>query len=234
MHNRQAEVCTLISVVMMSVAAPAIDRWQPTRTNPLVFNFFRQQILESNLHQDAYGKATADFDTGLLDTFASSLARDFCLRIDERIGDLEQGFRQVQSARSEALRDSGRARQGAQAEWSKSLRHVANTARKLHGMLRLILAGVRHEVPDLPEASTRESDSGFEYETKMLGEQILRLDQRIKNFLSGETFTVSVEELRNDDIMMLLSRVQAEAGGMEAQLDAAMSLSEQGSKGTGN
>jgi len=41
-----------------------------------------------------------------------------------------------------------------------------------------------------------------------------------------------VEELRSDDILMLLSRVQAEAGEMEERLDAALQPSQLTAKRT--
>jgi hypothetical protein len=233
MRNGRAELCALVSLVMMSLPVAAIDRQQPTRTNPLVFNFFKQQLIESNVHEDVHGRVRADIDPAILNTFAYSLTRDFCLQVDKKLDDLEQGFMQVQSARSEALGDSGQAGQGAQARWSESLRRVASTARKLHSMLRLILADVRHEDSSAPASSSSHSDPAFEYETKAMGDQILRVDERIKGFLSGETVTISVEELRSGDILILLSRVQAEAGEMGERLDAAPQTAQQASKRPG-
>ncbi len=227
-----AMLCALVTVAIVCVAVPATDRQQPTRLNPLLFNYFRQQVLQSNVHEDVSGRGRADLDLTLLDTFACSLTRDFCLQVGEKLDDLERGFKQVQSARSEVLSDSGKARPGAQAEWSESLRRVARTAGKLHGMLRLVLAEIRHEVPSAAKARNRESDPGFEDETKVLGDQILRLDQRIKGFLSGKSLTISVEELRDNDILMLLSRVEAEAGEMEERLDVALQPSQWAPKWT--
>ncbi len=233
MFKNWAKLCTSASVLILSVSAPAADPLGPARTNPLVFNFFRQQLLESNAHEDPYGRRYVEVDVRSVDGLAYALARDFCFQVDKRLDDLEQGFQHVQSARSEALRDSGKARPGVRAEWSESLRRVATTARKLHGMLRLILADFRHEAPPAPGVGAQESDRGFEYETKVLGEQILRVDQRIKGFLSGTAHTVSLEELRSGDILMLLSRVQAEAGEMEERLDPGLQPNRRTSKPTG-
>ncbi len=234
MHNGQAKLCTLVSVLMVSAPVWAADRPQPARTNPLLFSYFRQQLLDANTHQDAYGRIYMEVDGYALDRQAYSLANDYYLRVDERLDALKQGFNQVQSARLEALNDPGKAGPVAQAAWSESLKRLSNVARKLHGMLRLILGGVQAEDSSAPGIIAREFYPGFENETDAMGEQILRLDQRVKGFLSGRTFTVSVEELRGDDILMLLSRIQAEALEMKEQLDARVPLRAQSSKQPGD
>jgi hypothetical protein len=234
MRNGQAKLCALVSVLMVSAPVRAADRPQPARTNPLLFSHFRQQLLDANTHQDAYGRIYVEVDGYALDRQAYSLANDFYLRVDERLDALKQGFNQVQSARLGALNDPAKAGPVARAAWSESLKRLSNVARKLHGMLRLILGGVQAEDSSAPGIIAREFHPGFENETDAMGEQILRLDQRVKGFLSGRTFTVSVEELRGDDILILLSRIQAEALEMKEQLDARGPLSAQSSKQPGD
>jgi len=232
--NGWVKLCILISVVVMSVPAPAVDHLQPARTNPIVFSYFRQQVLELNVREDAYGRRYVEFDPQTLDRHAYALAMDFFFRVDEKLDALKQGFEQVQLARSEALRYPGEARPGARAAWSESLKHVSDEARDLHRMLSLILGEADPKVVSTPEIDSRELDSGFESETKVMGDQILRLDRRIKGFLLGETFTVSVEELRSGDMLMLLSQVRTEAMEMRKGLDAAFPLRAQSSRRPGD
>jgi hypothetical protein len=234
MTNGGARLCALLSVVTMSVSAPAVERQQPARTNPLLLSYFRQQLLELYVREDAYGRRYVDVDVRSLDSNAYALVRSFCIRVDEKLDALKQGFDQLQLARSEALRDPIEARPALRAAWSESLRHVSDEARDLHRILGLVLDG-GIDAKDLStlEMGTLELDSGFENETKAMGDQILQLDQRIRGFLSGESFTISVEELRRGDMLMLLSRVRAEAGEMRKGLDAAVPLRAQSQRRTG-
>lgn len=224
MFEGRVSLCILASVAIMAVPASAADRLQPARTNPLLFDYFRQQLLESNLHQDFYGRTYIVLDRYALDRQAGALARDYHFRVEEKLTELEQAFKQVQSARAEALRDAVKAGPGSRAAWLKSLKRISDTTKKLHGMLHLILDGLHSEGLSAPAGNLRHSDPAFEYETKVMGEHILRLDQRIKGFLSGETLTVSVEELRDEGILRLLSRVQTEAAYMRENLDTALQL----------
>jgi len=233
MTNGGARLCALLSVVTMSVSVPAVDRHQPARTNPLLLSYFRQQLLALYVREDAYGRRYLDVDVRSLDSNAYALVRDFCIRVDEKLDALKQGFDQLQLARSEALRDPIEARPALRAAWSESLRHVSDEARDLHRVLGLVLGGIDAKDLSTLEMGTLELDSGFENETKAMGDQILQLDQRIRGFLSGESFTISVEELRSGDMLMLLSRVRAEAGEMRKGLDAAVPLKAQSQRRTG-
>ncbi len=235
MHNGQAKLCALVSVLMVSAPVRAADRPQPARTNPLLFSYFRQQLLDANTHQDAYGRIYVEVDGYALDRQAYSLVNDYYLRVDERLDALKQGFNQVQSARLEALNNPAKAGPVARAAWSESLKRLSNVARKLHGMLDgSSSAESRPRTLSAPGIIAGEFYPRFENETDAMGEQILRLDQRVKGFLSGRTFTVSVEELRGDDILMLLSRIQAEALEMKEQLDARVPSRVQNSKQPGD
>ncbi|MBP1602201.1 MAG: hypothetical protein H6Q06_2352, partial [Acidobacteria bacterium] len=85
MTNGGARLCALLSVVTLSVSAPAVDRHQPARTNPLLLSYFRQQLLALYVREDAYGRRYLDVDVRSLDSNAYALVRDFCIRVDEKL-----------------------------------------------------------------------------------------------------------------------------------------------------
>ena len=169
-----------------------------------------------------------------MDLHAWALARDFASQVTNKLDALRQGFERTQLARAKALDTPRRIKPGVLAEWSASLKEVSREARHLHGMLSLVFDGVDRKGTSAPEIDSRGLDSGFEAETGLMGDQIQRLDQRIREFLSGESFSISVEELRDEDMLMLLSRVQTAATEMKRVLDTSSRLGSESSTRTGN
>jgi hypothetical protein len=208
------KVFTFASVIVTSSPATAADSLPQDRTNPMLFSYFRQQMLELSVHQDARWRRRANVDAQSLDLHAWALARDFVSHVNNKLDALRQGFERVQLARSKARGAPGLIKPGARAEWSASLKEVSDEAKHLHGMLKLVFDGVDPKGASSPEIDSRGLESGFEAETGLMGDQIQRLDQRIREFLSGERFSISTEELRDEDMLMLLSRVQTEATEM--------------------
>jgi hypothetical protein len=228
------KILTLASVMVTSLPATAADSLPQDRTNPMLFSYFRHQMLELSVHQDARGGRRVNFDTQSLDLHAWALARDFVSQVNNKLDAVRQGFERAQLARSKALGAPRLIKPGVRAEWSASLKEVSDEAKHLHGMLKLVFDGVDPKGTSASEIDCRGLESGFEAETGLMGDQIQRLDRWIRDFLSGERFSISVEELRDEDMLMLLSRVQTEAKEMRRILDASGQLGAESSKRTGD
>jgi len=234
MSIRSIRLCTLVCMIVAGVPARADDPVQVTRTNPILLNYFRNQLIGADSHAGARGRRRFALDPRSVNQHASALAEDFLSQVTRKLDALRDGFENVQHARSEALLGSVRFKPGVQARWSASLKKVSDEAGDLHGMLNLVFDGVDSKGPSMPEIDSRSLGSGFEKETEMMGDQILRADRRIREFLSGERFSISVDELRDEDMLMLLSRVQAEAKEMRRTLDAVPQLGAESSRRIGD
>ena len=234
MSIRGIQLCILMCMTIMGVSARADDSVQLTRTNPLLLDYFRERLIGLYAHQGPRGRRQVALNARSLNQYALALAEDYLLQVTEKLVALRDGFENVQRARLEAVHGSMGFKSEVQAEWSASLKVVSDEAKHLHGMLNLVFDGVDPEGASAPEIESRGLESGFEEETELMGEQIQRLDQRIRGFLAGERFSISVEELRDEDMLMLLSRVRTEAMEMKRILDASSQLGAESSKRTGD
>ena len=232
MSSIGSQLCSLMCLTMMGVSARADDSVQLTRTNPLLLDYFRERLTGIYAHQGPRGRRQAALNARSLNQYALALAEDYLSQVTERLIALRDGFENVRRARAEAVHGSMGFKSEVQAAWSASLKEVSDEARHLHGMLSLLFDGVDPKGASAPEIDRRGLESGFKEETELMGAQIQRLDQRIRGFLAGETFSISVEELRDEDMLMLLSRVQTEAKEMRWILDASSQLGAESAKRT--
>ena len=122
--------------------------------------------------------------------------------------------------RKEALSRASnpKSRDQAKARWKDSMKEVADEAKALRRTLSYVLRGLDSKSHFKPEIEAHSRNSGFQKETQFIQEQILKAEQRIKDYFSLPTHTVNLEDLQGQNMMIYLYRVEKMSKELSASL----------------
>ena len=180
------------------------------RQNPTLRNHFLRQHLTMMSYTDRYGRTYYRGNMRFLEQSVDRLVDDFLAQVIKKLGTLKGHFNEVQQARDEilagAFNDKGR--HEAQLHWKNSLKAVAKQAEDLRKLFSYVLRGLDNKSHFKPVIGGQASSSGYQSEIWFIGEQILKAEQRIRDYFFMPTHTVHVEELRGENMMIYLYRVR--------------------------
>ncbi len=207
--------------------------------NPTLRSYFLQSCLEIRyglpafLPPEVYQKYYSSSNRRLIDRHIDESVTCFLTDMRQKRDALWTHFQEARSAYDAALAAplDRFGRLDAVARWKRSLEKVSDQARDLRAILSLVLSGAMREKTDfnpvLPGDTVRPR---FDVEMQFIQQEIADASRRIQNYFFESTHTVSVEELKGNNMMINLNRVElmskklGEAAAFHAAPNAALPL----------
>ena len=196
------------------------DNLECARDNPLLRNYFLQQHLQNMSYTDVYGRRLYRGNMRFLEQSVDRLIDDFLARVSQKLDALKLHFNTALRNREETLSGASdpRSRLQAQARWKDSMEEVADKSKALRRTLSYVLRGLNSKSDFKPEIEAHAHISGFQKEIQFIQEQILKAEQRIKDYFLLPTHTINLEDLQGQNMMIYLYRVEKMSKELSASL----------------
>ena len=196
------------------------DNLECGRDNPLLRSYFLQQHLQNMSYTDVYGRRLYRGNMRFLEQSVDRLIDDFLKRIGQKLDALKLHFNAALRNREETLSGASDlpSRPQAQARWKDSMEEVADEAKALRRTLSYVLRGLENKSDFKPEIEAHAHISGFQKEIRFIQEQILKAEQRIKDYFLLPTHTINLENLQGQNMMIYLYRVEKLSKELSASL----------------
>ena len=196
------------------------DTFESARENPVLRNHFLRQHIQMMSYLDVYGNMRYRGNIRLLERGVDRLIDDFLARVSRQLGTLKIHFNTVLRSREEMLSKASNqeSRREAQARWKDSLKTMADEADDLRKILSYVLRGLDKKSDFKPEIEANANNSGFHKEMQFIQEQIVKAEQRIKDYFFVPTHTVKLQDLQGENVMIYLYRVGKMSKALSARI----------------
>ena len=196
------------------------DTLEFARENPVLRDHFLRQHIQMTSHMDVYGNLRYRGNIRLLEREVDRLIDHFLGRVTHQLGTLKLHFNTVLRSREAMLSKASdqESRQEAQARWKDSLETMADEAEDLRKLLSYVLRGLDHKSDFQPEIETHAHNSGFQKEIQFIQEQIVKAEQRIRDYFFVPTHTVNLKDLQGENVMIYLYRVGKMSKALSARI----------------
>ncbi len=156
----------------------------------------------------------------MLERQVDRLIDDFLTRVSHQLDTLKIHFNTVLRSReemlSEASSDEGRGE--AQARWKDSLKTMADEAEDLRKILSYVFRSLDYKSDFKPEIDADSTNPGFQKEIRYIQEQIVKAEQRIRDYFFVPTHTVNLQDLQGENVMIYLYRVGKMSKALSARI----------------
>ena len=156
----------------------------------------------------------------MLERQVDRLIDDFLTRVSHQLDTLKIHFNTVLRSReemlSEASSDEGRGE--AQARWKDSLKTMADEAEDLRKILSYVLRGLDTKTDFKPEIDAASTNPRFQKEIRFILKQIVKAEQRIRDYFFVPTHTVNLQDLQGENVMIYLYRVGKMSKALSARI----------------
>jgi len=169
---------------------------------------------------DVYGNLRYRGNVRLLERQVDRLIDDFLARVSHQLVTLKIHFNTVLRSREEMLSKASdqESRREAQARWKDSLETMADEAEDLRKILSHVLRGLDNKSDFKPGIEANANNSGFQKEIRFIQEQIIKAEQRIRDYFFVPTHTVNLQDLQGENVMIYLYRVGKMSKALSARL----------------
>ncbi len=195
------------------------------RQNPTLRDFFLREELRRRFYPDYYYERPQDVgEIPFLEQHVDELIDDFLERVVKKLGSLRAHFNELQQAREEILAGAfnHEDRHKAQARWKDSLKRVENQAKGLRKMISYVLIDLGRKSNFTPVIGAVANRSFYQSEIRFIEEQIIKAEQRINDYFFQPTHTVHVDDLKSENMLIHLHRVQKMAKTLRKQSQSGM------------
>ena len=171
-------------------------------------------------HMDVYGNLHYRGNIRLLEREVDRLIDHFLGRVSHQLGTLKIHFNTVLRSREEMLSKASNqeSRREAQIRWKDSLETMADEAEDLRKILSHVLRGLDNKSDFKPEIEVNANNSGFHKEIQFIQEQIVKVEQRIRDYFFVPTHTVNLQDLQGENVMIYLYRVGKMSKALSARI----------------
>ena len=196
------------------------DTFEFARNNPALRNHFLRKHIEMMSYRDVYGNLHYRGNVHLLERQVDRLIDDFLARVSHQLDTLKIHFNTVLRSREEMLSKASNqeSRREAQVRWKDSLKTMADEAEDLRKILSYVLRGLDRKSDFKPEIEANANNSGFQKEIQFIQEQIIKADQRIRDYFFVPTHTVNLQDLQGENVMIYLYRVGKMSKALSARI----------------
>jgi len=190
------------------------------RENPVLRDHFLRQHIQMTSHMDVYGNLRYRGNIRLLEREVDRLIDHFLGRVSHQLGTLKIHFNTVLRSREEMLSKASNqeSRREAQIRWKDSLETMADEAEDLRKILSHVLRGLDNKSDFKPEIEAKANNSGFHKEIQFIQEQIVKVEQRIRDYFFVPTHTVNLQDLQGENVMIYLYRVAKMSNALSARI----------------
>ena len=196
------------------------DTLEFARENPVLRDHFLRQHIQMMSHMDVYGNLRYRGNVRLLERQVDRLIDHFLARVSQQLGTLKIHFNTVLRSREEMLSKASNqeSRREAQIRWKDSLETMADEAEDLRKILSHVLRGLDNKSDFKPEIEAKANNSGFHMEIQFIQEQIVKVEQRIRDYFFVPTHTVNLQDLQGGNVMIYLYRVGKMSKALSARI----------------
>ncbi len=196
------------------------DTLEFARENPVLRDHFLRQHIQMTSHMDVYGNLRYRGNIRLLERAVDRLIDHFLGRVSHQLGTLKIHFNTVLRSREEMLSKASNqeSRREAQIRWKDSLETMADEAEDLRKILSHVLRGLDNKSDFKPEIEAKANNSGFHKEIQFIQEQIVKVEQRIRDYFFVPTHTVNLQDLQGENVMIYLYRVAKMSNALSARI----------------
>ncbi len=196
------------------------DTFESARENPVLRDHFLRQHIQMMSHMDVYGNLRYRGNVRLLERQVDRLIDHFLARVSQQLGTLKIHFNTVLRSREEMLSKASNpeSRREAQVRWQDSLETMADEAEDLRKSLSYVLRGLDNKSDFKPEIEANANNSGFHKEIRFIQDQIVKAEQRIRDYFFVPTHTVNLKDLQGENVMIYLYRVEKMSKALSARI----------------
>lgn len=224
---RQSVPFLLLASLILPLSLPALakdgedeldEKIERGMHNEAVRDYFRKQFIEFNTIVDPWGRRRTETPIPVEDQ-VDRMARVFLQKVVTELGSLESAYQQVQENRLDmALRSTYK--RSRLKEWKLSLKNLSRTARDLRGTVKPILGLTYRKSMD---RGTRHSfdlrnPGGIEKGLDALNSDTESVIKGVQGFFFESGLIVSVEDLSNNDLLVVLERVEKLANDLAQKI----------------
>ena len=191
--------------------------------NPTLRSYFLQQQLRQGMSfTDIYGRTYYRGNARFLEQHVDRMVDDFLQRVSQKLYALKTRLNEVQQAREEVLRvaPDNESRRNTQKHWKDALKSLANEAKGLRKMLSFVFLDLDAKIDFKPQIQNDLGNLGFQKEISFIEEQIAKAAQRINDYFFLPTHTVEAKNLKGENMMIYLYRVEKIAQKLSKTLPA--------------
>ena len=196
------------------------DSFESSRKNPILRDYFLQQQIRHMSYVDFYGRLVYRGDVRLLERQVDRNIDNFLEQVTRKLDALKVHFNTVRSSREETLigASNDASRRKAQARWKDSLKRMGDEAKDLRKILSNVLRGLDSKSDFKPEIDAHLTNPGFLKEIQFIQGQIVKAEQRIRDYFFVPTHTVNLQDLQGENMMIYLYRVERMSKALSARI----------------
>ena len=186
------------------------DGFESARKHPILRDHFLRHHIQMMSSMDAYGNMRYRGNVRSLEQEVDRLVDQYMARLTQKLGALKIHFNTVLRSREEMLSETynDESRREAEARWKDSLKAMADEAEDLRKTLSNVLRGLDNKSDFKPQIDADSTNPGFQKEIRYIQEQIVKAEQRIRDYFFAPTHTVHLQDLQGQNMMIYLYRVE--------------------------
>lgn len=139
--------------------------------------------------------------------------------IQDKLDQIKNQLTVAEQARADFLKGAASERdKAARARFKTAVKELAERAHNLRTMLVFVLIDLKGNTDFKPGIKSEEAASGFEKEIEFLREQVQKADEGIRNYFFSPNHTVSLDELKGENMLAFLYRIREMAEELYKQL----------------
>jgi hypothetical protein len=209
--------------VLLSVCAPTFlfpDSPDLASHNPLLRRFFWRQAVRAISVYDSRGRRRIIGSRASLPQRVDGLVNNFLKKTKEQLIELREDFEQVKEMRIRILDSPPGSMQRKESfgRWKQPLEELADQANDLRKDLSRPFAALDSKEKFNYRIKPGSEDQAFAREIGFLEEQVAKAEQQINDCLFTPTHTVSLEDLRGENMLINLYRIQKMSQLLEKSL----------------
>ncbi len=178
--------------------------------NPLLRAHFRRQLLNMAAPPDRFWGRIYKVDRRSLERDVDRLAVHYLQGINKKIATLRHSYDEVATLRQALLSTENdlQNRRRLLRDWRERLDDLEDSADALKDSVSLVLPWVKRKAAFNPEPLITADNPAFKREIAYLGTQIEQAEERIREFFFTPNHTVTVTELRGENMLIQLFRIE--------------------------
>ena len=177
----------------------------PARQNLILRQYFRARFSEAYISQNHLVSSPPIFIENLIDRQIDN----YITELDKRLKDRKSQSASLEVA-AKGLRfgEEGPNYLQSRKMWKESMGKIHDDARALHRMIGYVLTGLENKDDVEIDIGLEAKKIGFKKERLYLQKEIVKAEQRIRDYFFKPKHTIHLEELKGENMLIQLYRVR--------------------------
>lgn len=177
----------------------------PARQNLILRKYFRTRFSEAYISQNHLVSSPPIF----IENFIDRRIDNYITELDKRLNDIKSQSASLEVA-AKRLRfgEEGPNYLQSRKMWKESMGKIHDDARALHRMISYVLTGLENKDDVEIGIGLGAKKIGFKKERLYLQKEIVKAEQRIRDYFFKSKHTIHLEELKGENMLIQLYRVR--------------------------